>query len=40
VSFAIRRCDSEMVDGRRTRGFVIEIEAFGCLVELAVTRAR
>lgn len=38
MMFAIRRCSSETVDGRGTSGIVIEIELFGCLVELCLTR--
>ena len=38
MSVAIRRCSSELRDGRSTNGIVIEIELFGCLIELCLTR--
>ena len=37
MTFSIRKCASD-IDGKQTRGFVIEIEIFGFLAELAFTR--
>ena len=40
MSIAIRRCHSCLRDNTTTRGFVIEIELFGFLAEVVLTRKR